>query len=259
MELQHSEIKKLNFIIALASDEKRDGMQLNNPADEVELQIYRAGVQEREDGSYLVTMNTSRGPILGELYVSQGSKGAVIWSASGRPGTSNPRRPSVYASLAQELTQEGITSLRLFFRTSGGEPGPFQECVLDILGGVSFLKGIGAAKICVVGHSFSAAVVIKAATLSPKIDAVVAIASQLYGTYEVEQIAPRPLLLVHGLGDDVLDHLSSRMIYDKAGEPKEAIYVEGAGHSFREKPEEIKDILRRWLTEQMGTGAFEGT
>ncbi len=232
-------------------------MQSYNPTDAVELRLYRVGVQDREDGSYLVTMHTSRGPILGELYVSQGSQGAIIWSASGRPGTSNPRRPAVYSALAQELTEEGITSFRLFFRTPGAEPGPFEECVLDILGGVSFLKGIGAAKIAAVGHSFSAAVVIKAATLSQNIDAVVAIASQLYGTNEVAQLAPRPLLLIHGLEDTTLDHLSSRIIYEKAGEPKEVVFIEGAGHSFREKPEEIKETLRRWLAEHMGRDVFE--
>ncbi len=232
-------------------------MQAHNPSEEVELRLYRAMVQDREDGSYQVPLNTSRGPILGELYVSQGSKGAILWSASGRPGTSNPRRPAVYASLAQELTEEGITSLRLFFRTPGAEPGPFEECVLDILGGVSFLKGVGAAGIAVVGHSFSAAVAIKAATLSEKITGVAAIASQLYGTYEVERLAPRPLLLVHGLEDTTIDHLASEMIYDKAGEPKEAIYVEGAGHSFREKPDEIKEILRRWLIDHVGPQVFQ--
>ncbi|MSQ15318.1 MAG: alpha/beta hydrolase [Dehalococcoidia bacterium] len=234
-------------------------MQDYNPSEEVELRLYRAMVQDREDGSYLVTLNTSRGPILGELYVSQGSKGAILWSASGRPGPSNPRRPAVYSSLARELADEGITSLRLFFRTPGAEPGPFEECVLDILGGVSFLKGVGAARIAVVGHSFSAAVAIKAATLSDKITGVAAIASQLYGTYEVERLAPRPLLLIHGLDDTTIDHLASRMIFDKAGDPKEAFYVEGAGHSFREKPDEIKEILRRWLIEQVGPEASQDT
>ena len=52
----------------------------------------------------------------------------------------------------------GLASLRLHYR----QPGEFEECVLDVLGGVSFLKGIGARRVALVGHSFGAAVVIKA-------------------------------------------------------------------------------------------------
>lgn len=234
-------------------------MQSYNPQEEIELKLYRPYVQRREDGVYLVTLNTSRGPILCELYVCPGSKGAIIWSATGRPGPSNPRRPSVYAHLAQELTEEGISSLRVFFRTPGPEPGPFEECVLDILGGVSFLKGIGAGGIAVVGHSFSAAVAIKAATLTQDIKGVVALASQLYGTSDVAAISPRPLLLVHGLEDTTIEYIASQILYDKAKDPKEVIFIEGAGHGLREKPDEVSEILRRWLIAHIGPHAFGET
>lgn len=231
-------------------------MQAYNPNEEIELKLYRPFVQQREDGVYVVTLNTSRGPILCELYVSHGSKGAIIWSAAGRPGSSNPRRPAVYAHLAQELTEQGISSLRVFFRMPGAEPGPFEECVLDILGGISFLKGIGAGGIAVVGHSFSAAVAIKAATLSKDINAVVALASQLYGTADVAKISPRPLLLVHGMEDNTIEYIASQILYDKAGDPKEVVFIDGAGHGFREKPEELTEILRRWLVAHIGPQAF---
>ncbi len=44
-------------------------MQAYNPSEEVELRLYRAMVQDREDGSYQVTLNTSRGPILGIFHL----------------------------------------------------------------------------------------------------------------------------------------------------------------------------------------------
>ena len=55
-----------------------------------------------------------------------------------------------------------------------------------------------------VGHSFGGAVAIAAATMSPMAVAVVAISSQLDGAQNVNQLAPRPLLLIHGTADTVL-------------------------------------------------------
>ena len=102
------------------------------------------------------------------------------------------------------------------------------------------------------GHSFSGAVAIKAATLSPHINAVVALASQLYGAQQVEQIAPRPILLAHGTEDRVLEYTSSQLIYEHAKEPKEIVLYEGAGHSLLECRESLKEKLRTWLLSHLG-------
>jgi pimeloyl-ACP methyl ester carboxylesterase len=47
---------------------------------------------------------------------------------------------------------------------------------------------------------------------------------------EVARIAPRPLLLIHGLKDMTIAPLESQRLYAAAGEPKELWLVEGAGH-----------------------------
>lgn len=47
---------------------------------------------------------------------------------------------------------------------------------------------------------------------------------------EVAQIAPRPLLLIHGLEDMLIDPEDSRKLYAAAGEPKELWLVEGVDH-----------------------------
>ena len=49
----------------------------------------------------------------------------------------------------------------------------------------------------------------------------------------VHYISPRPLLIVHGDGDDVVDPGQAQMLYDKAGEPKELFMVPGGGHRLR--------------------------
>ncbi|HWE60885.1 MAG TPA: alpha/beta fold hydrolase, partial [Chloroflexota bacterium] len=47
---------------------------------------------------------------------------------------------------------------------------------------------------------------------------------------EIGHIAPRPLLLVHGLADLVIDAADSQLLYEAAGEPKELWLVPGVGH-----------------------------
>jgi len=47
---------------------------------------------------------------------------------------------------------------------------------------------------------------------------------------DVVQLAPRPLLLIHGLDDMTISPQDSRQIYEAAGEPKELWLVDGVGH-----------------------------
>lgn len=46
----------------------------------------------------------------------------------------------------------------------------------------------------------------------------------------VDRISPRPLLLMHGTADQVVDPAMSRRLYQAAGEPKELWLVQGADH-----------------------------
>ncbi len=47
-------------------------------------------------------------------------------------------------------------------------------------------------------------------------------------------IAPRPLLLVHGNNDETVDVSHAYKLYARAGEPKQIIIVDGAGHMLRQ-------------------------
>lgn len=138
-----------------------------------------------------------------------------------------------------------MTGLRLQYR----EPNEFEECVLDVLGGISFLRGIGAQRIALIGHSFGAAVVIKAGELSELVVAVAALSPQLYGTRTVERLAPRSLLLAHGTADKILDVQASHDIFSRAGEPKRLELFEGAGHSLRSCAGELFEVVQGWLME----------
>ncbi len=62
----------------------------------------------------------------------------------------------------------------------------------------------------------------------------------------VAGIAPRPLLLVHGSGDETVDVSHAHKLYARAGEPKQLIIVEGAGHRLRQD-DRAMTIVIDWL------------
>jgi dipeptidyl aminopeptidase/acylaminoacyl peptidase len=62
----------------------------------------------------------------------------------------------------------------------------------------------------------------------------------------IAHIAPRPLLLVHGSQDEVVDVSHARRLYAKAGKPKQLIVIDGAGHRLRHS-EQAMAVVIDWL------------
>ena len=62
----------------------------------------------------------------------------------------------------------------------------------------------------------------------------------------VARIAPRPLLLVHGSQDDVVPVTQAHEMYTRAGEPKQLVIVDGAGHRLRQD-ERAMAVAIDWL------------
>ena len=65
----------------------------------------------------------------------------------------------------------------------------------------------------------------------------------------VADIAPRPLLLVHGNQDETVEVSHAYKLYDRAGEPKQMIIIDGAGHRLREDDRAMAAVLD-WLKSQ---------
>jgi hypothetical protein len=218
---------------------------------DLELSIEGVASREREDGALELIIKSTRGDIAALLHPCEGESGAAIFVGGALGGLDGPAS-GIYERLALDLVAPGaglgLTSLRLHYR----QPGEFQECVLDVLGGLSLLKGLGAQRVALVGHSFGAAVVIKAGELSELVSGVAALSPQLYGTRTVKRLSPRPLLLVHGTADTVLDCAASSDIYDRAREPKRLVLYEEAGHSLTSCADELFDLLRDWLADVVG-------
>jgi fermentation-respiration switch protein FrsA (DUF1100 family) len=62
-------------------------------------------------------------------------------------------------------------------------------------------------------------------------------------------IAPRPLLLVHGSQDEVVDVSHAHRLYAKAGEPKQIVIIDGAGHRLRQNDKAMAIVIS-WLKSQ---------
>lgn len=65
----------------------------------------------------------------------------------------------------------------------------------------------------------------------------------------IDRIAPRPLLLLQGAEDDVVDVSQAWLLYHKAREPKEIAVIEGVGHRLR-LDRGAMDRALRWLKKE---------
>lgn len=202
-------------------------------------------------GEMKVELNTTRGEITTHLRPCEGKTGAVIFVGGAGGGVSGPAN-KVYERLGEELVVDGVTSLRIEYR----EPGEFEESVADALAGLSFLKGIGATEAAIVGHSFGGAVAIKTAELAELVTAVAALSSQRFGTQSVEELK-KPLLLIHGSNDEILDQAASQDIFERAEQPKRLEILEGGGHGLLEVAEDVHDLLHEFITLAVGASSTE--
>ena len=216
-----------------------DDKELPDDAD-LELQILQVGAHPEADGNLRVMLQTSRGEIRAVLHPCATAPGAAVYVGGALGGFEGPA-DDLYGRLANRL-RPSMSALRLHYR----QPGEFFECVLDVMAGVSFLRGVGAGDVALVGHSFGGAVVIKAGELSPAVTGVAALSSQLYGTRAVDRLG-KPLLLVHGMRDGILDHAASEDIHARAAEPKRLVLYAEADHSLRQCAQQLEDLLADWL------------
>ena len=173
----------------------------------------------------------------------------VVMVGGGDGGLDGPAE-ALYPTLAGDLAALGIAALRVDFRVHRF-PGDIDEGVHDVLAGAEYLREQGVEWIGVVGHSFGGAVVIEAAAQDPRIDSIVTLATQTAGALRVGELAPRPLLLVHGLDDDRLSPDCSRQLYRLAGDRKRLELLEGATHSLRQRREDVRTLVRDWLVETL--------
>jgi pimeloyl-ACP methyl ester carboxylesterase len=220
--------------------------------EELSLRLNRVGAEPGDaPGSFRVLLETTRGNIEGLLHPVEGGTGAIICVGGAMGGLDGPA-DKLYGRLPEGLGPAGVTVLRLNYR----QPNNMDECVLDVLAGCSFLRGIGATDVVLAGHSFGGAVVIKAGEIADMVRGVVSLSPQLFGTRTVEQLQ-RPLLLVHGTGDTILASEASEDIYRRAKEPKQLYLYEEAGHGLAQCAQAVYELMVEWIPARLAREPLE--
>lgn len=166
--------------------------------------------------------------------------GGVVMLGGAVGGLDGPS--GVYVDLAERLHSIQLVSLRLRYR----HLNHLRPCVEDALAGVHALVSLGAARVALIGWSFSGAVAIAAGASSADVVGVAAVASQTYGTDAVSRLAPRSLLLLHGTSDVVLSDAISRQLYAEAREPKRLVLFPDDGHGIERHRAEMLELLYEW-------------
>jgi hypothetical protein len=187
-------------------------------------------------------LRTDRGDIQAIWHQAPEAEGGVIWVGGARGGFGRPGQ-GAYARLAEVLRRDRISSLRLCYR----HPNVLPECALDIIAGVAYLTHCRSQPVILVGHSFGGAVVITVGALNAHVAGVVALAPPTYGAHLVGQLAPRPLLVVHGKAGTRLPYTCGVQMYDWAQEPKQLVLCEGAEHRLDECAAELDQMLTQWI------------
>lgn len=199
------------------------------------------------DGTERLVLHTGRGDILCRHHVATAGDAAVLWVFGAGGGLNGPAG-GVYARLGRRLAARGIASLELAYR----RPGRLGDCVVDALFGLAWLIGEGRRRVVVVGHSFGGAVAIQVGATAQEVVGVAALSSQNAGTEMVGELAPRPLLVVHGEADEILPDACGRDIHRRAGEPKRLVLYPGCRHGLDQCRDALDRDLEAWIGETVG-------
>ena len=197
-----------------------------------------------------IEIPSARGPVTCAYHPPAAAGGAVVLMVGGGDGGLDGPAERIYPTLAGDFAEVGIGALRLDFRIHQF-PGDVEQAVHDVEVGLRYLAGEGVQRAGLLGHSFGGAVVIEAGARDGgdglAVPSVATLATQTAGAQRVPELAPRPVLFVHGLADRRLSPDCSRMLHDVAGEPKRLVLYEDATHSLRQRRDELRRLLVDWF------------
>ncbi len=242
-------------------------------------------MQNRPNWQRINFMNSYGLTLVGLLHSPDTTKGPVIIVCHGFVGSKEGGGMAI--SMGEELGQRGFNVLLFDFSGIGESKGLFEHTTLsdqidDLKCAVDWCVAAGLGPVFTTGRSFGGTTAICHASNDLRVEGVCTWAAParlkvLFNNYAeklvdaekegsiyksktffddrdcfdvpamASHIAPRPLLIIHGEKDEVVDPVDARLIYESSGQPKELVYIPGADHRFIGHHRKVWDTFFAWL------------
>jgi len=178
-------------------------------------------------------------------FASIPSPNAVIMVSGPGGGVFGPS--GIYPILAKKLAfTANITALVLDYRV----PNKLDACRDDVEAAISHLvENHKISNIALIGWSFGGAVVIHVGAVNSYVKAVSTIACQTVGTDLVGTLAPKPLMLFHGTSDNIISNKCSRILYQRANDPKAIVLYPNDDHALTANSKNLTEKLIEWAVD----------
>lgn len=175
---------------------------------------------------------------------------AILLSGAGG-GVVGPS--SMYLGLADKLSSLAppIPTLRLDYRF----PARNKYCVHDVQAAMAYLETQYAInRFILVGWSFGGAPVFTLAGMDQRVRACATVASQTAEIEGIKSVSPRPVLLLHGTGDERLSPLCSERLYQwyGPGGNRRLELFENDDHSLTRNAQRVEKMLGEFVVECAG-------
>jgi len=165
----------------------------------------------------------------------------VVTCGGGMGSLLGPSR-GLYHDVGVRLAELGISTVRVGYR----KPNDIDRCVHDVAAAADLASRSGARHFVTMGHSFGGAVAIQAGiVLAGHCRGVVTLATQSAGCEYASELSA-PLLLVHGVDDEILPPETSGVVQMLAG-AGEVVLLPGTGHLLSEVGDELRARLLEWI------------
>ena len=152
----------------------------------------------------------------------------------------------LYHDLGTRFSPLDVGTIRVGYR----RPNDLEACVIDVAAAAELAGRVGARRFVVVGHSFGGAVALNAGVaLGRHAVGVVTLSTQSAGCEHAELLGDTPLLLVHGMDDEILPPAASEVVRMMAGSG-ELVLLPGTGHLLREAGPDLRSRLAAWIPDR---------
>jgi len=153
------------------------------------------------------------------------------------------------------LNSFGFPVLRFNFRGTGRSEGAHDEGrgeQEDIGSALDWLENEYHLPIIFAGVSFGAVTGLRACCPDPRVVALIGIAmpvaaaGRLYRLQFLEECA-KPKLFVSGSNDEFAPRFELEKVVERAADPKQLVFIEGANHLFDGHIAEVRSAIEEWV------------